>query len=678
MARDITVTLQDGSTHIYKGAPDDITPDAVSARAQRDFGQPVAHLDGGRAAPPADTSQPSAVDQIIASPPGRLLHDVLAPLGSLAVKGPDAMVKIADMALPANHQIPTISDSLGSAYQGALARNRNTPGYTAARALADKASANGPMSQLTAPFNSALAGTAGGILGGSLDSANAASDAQEAAQNNFQSQHPIQSFLGQTMGGLLLAPKLPAPLPAGTAAQTADEAALSYIKGLGADPAKLQAAAASANGKPLTSAEAIGKPAEYGLGALARRDGSTADALAGEMAMRQTQAPDRILDDFASASGVDPRLAKGDIDGYVSAGRQTVKPMFEQALSSDKGVWNTDLARLANRPAVKGAMDDVYTDLLNSDINPEGLGFTGKDPETGRFIQQPRPTAEAWDMVKKRLGMNVERDPFGKIIPDSVSPGNYHLNNANRDLTSALRDAIPGYGDALDASGDYLSMQRAFDDGQNFIMNSKVTAQQVKDHIASLSPSEQQSFKGGIANKLFNLQQNGRLPAKIADAPSVQEKLSAALGQQNADKFISNLQVEKNMANFARTQTPGAGSHTAVWNEAMSQQDNPFNVSPDILNAATTSIQHGPIAGATQYVLNKGKDALSTWATRGMPVPVRDAAGQLLIAPPADLSNALLTRGANIQPTRLLGRIQAPATLPYGLLGSALANSRPQ
>lgn len=51
MPRDITVTLKDGSTHVYKGAPDDITPDAVTARASKDFGQAVDHLDGGRAAP---------------------------------------------------------------------------------------------------------------------------------------------------------------------------------------------------------------------------------------------------------------------------------------------------------------------------------------------------------------------------------------------------------------------------------------------------------------------------------------------------------------------------------------------------------------------------------------------------------------------------------------------------
>ena len=49
MPRDITVTFDDGSTHVYQNAPDNLTPDVVSARAQQDFGKAVKALDGGRA-----------------------------------------------------------------------------------------------------------------------------------------------------------------------------------------------------------------------------------------------------------------------------------------------------------------------------------------------------------------------------------------------------------------------------------------------------------------------------------------------------------------------------------------------------------------------------------------------------------------------------------------------------
>ena len=53
MPRRITVTFEDGSTHVYEGAPDDITPEEVTARAEQDFGLVVSSLDGGRGQSPA-------------------------------------------------------------------------------------------------------------------------------------------------------------------------------------------------------------------------------------------------------------------------------------------------------------------------------------------------------------------------------------------------------------------------------------------------------------------------------------------------------------------------------------------------------------------------------------------------------------------------------------------------
>ena len=53
MPRKVTVTFNDGSIHVYENAPDDITPEEVTARAEQEFGLPVSALDGGReGAPP--------------------------------------------------------------------------------------------------------------------------------------------------------------------------------------------------------------------------------------------------------------------------------------------------------------------------------------------------------------------------------------------------------------------------------------------------------------------------------------------------------------------------------------------------------------------------------------------------------------------------------------------------
>ena len=89
MARNITVTFADGTTHVYQNAPDDLTPDMVSARAQKDFGKAVTALDGGRAALP--TTAPSAegmptsrraatmTEQVLGTPLARAALGVATP-----------------------------------------------------------------------------------------------------------------------------------------------------------------------------------------------------------------------------------------------------------------------------------------------------------------------------------------------------------------------------------------------------------------------------------------------------------------------------------------------------------------------------------------------------------------------------------------------------------------------
>lgn len=52
MARNITVTFDDGTSHVYQNAPDNLTPEQVTARAQQDFGKTVTALDGGKGAAP--------------------------------------------------------------------------------------------------------------------------------------------------------------------------------------------------------------------------------------------------------------------------------------------------------------------------------------------------------------------------------------------------------------------------------------------------------------------------------------------------------------------------------------------------------------------------------------------------------------------------------------------------
>lgn len=64
MPRNITVTFDDGSKHVYRNAPDNLTPDQVTARAQKDFRKTVKALDGGRPAAPAKKSSGPVVSPL--------------------------------------------------------------------------------------------------------------------------------------------------------------------------------------------------------------------------------------------------------------------------------------------------------------------------------------------------------------------------------------------------------------------------------------------------------------------------------------------------------------------------------------------------------------------------------------------------------------------------------------
>lgn len=52
MARNITVTFDDGSNHVFQNAPDDITPGAVQQRAESQFNKKVSGIDGGKQSTP--------------------------------------------------------------------------------------------------------------------------------------------------------------------------------------------------------------------------------------------------------------------------------------------------------------------------------------------------------------------------------------------------------------------------------------------------------------------------------------------------------------------------------------------------------------------------------------------------------------------------------------------------
>ena len=110
MPRDITVTFDDGSTHVYRGAPDNITPDQVSARAAQDFGKAVTSLDGGR--------KPTLVDGV-KQQAANAVGGAIRGAGSIGATILYPVDKITDMVMGDREQ------GLGSLVTGKAPESRN-------------------------------------------------------------------------------------------------------------------------------------------------------------------------------------------------------------------------------------------------------------------------------------------------------------------------------------------------------------------------------------------------------------------------------------------------------------------------------------------------------------------------------------------------------------------------
>lgn len=655
--------------------------------------------------------QPSMLDRAVASPVGRFAHDVIIDPLQRILAGPANFGAALGNAIPGqshnlagevvmggNLPVPSsISDpsvfGVEQPYQASLARNRNTPGYAAARSQADALQAkrgSGFQDQMITPLLPTIAGAAGAP--GGFDSMNANADAQASAQRAYAEANPVKSFGAGLLGGALAGPAGPsrsiATAPAFSAMGGAPvDAAAAYIQRLGADPVQLRAALPAIGGKPITSAEVIGKPAEVALGALARREGSTADALSGQMATRSAAAPRRILDDYAAASGIHPDAARGDIEAFVEANQKAAGPLYEQAYKANPNVASPMLDRILETPAGKKALASAREQMQNdmSLMGTPDADLMSQAAEGGT----PLPARGAASGMKLRVYDYVKRS-LNDQTSAAYRAGNKNEGNTIRDLNKSLVKALDQadvtgiagpnsrkpegglYAQARAKAGEYLSAQNQFETAQQHILDDKFPAKDMADYVAKLGAADRQAYMGGVANRLFALQQAGKLKAAVFRAPIVQSKLASLMGPDRARSFIQNMATEQKMAEFARLRAPGAGSPTAEYTAAMKDQDGASGLAMDAIGVAHDTARHGLVPAIGNLVMNKGRDLAASYVTRGMAIPVRDEAGRLLMLPPDQLASYLqglpkLPR----QPPLQLPALPQNNTLPYGLIGSA-------
>jgi hypothetical protein len=408
-----------------------------------------------------------------------------------------------------------------------------------------------------------------------------------------------------------------------------------------------EALIAKASPRPVIAAEAIGKPGQVALGALARRHGQTGDALSAAIGERRVTRGPRMQEDFAKAIGISPDAAAGDIQSLVEAGRKQAAPLYDQAYAQPAPM-TPELKELLGRPSVKKAMGTAARLLEDAGENPKdhGLVVTGAN-EAGLPIVEAsdQPTMKALDYVKRGLDDQIQsiRDPLtGKF-------SNPEMGRSLSTLSSHLKGALrvnPDYAAATDTASDYLSAHQAFVDGGKYTFGPQFTESQVESHLAKMAPAEREAFKGGIANKLFDLSQNNRLDPKVLSTPRVQAKLATALGPEQARALIASAEDEGAMLAFERRYGPAANSITAEMGDAMAQQDG-AGVPEQMAGDFVGNLHRGPTGAFSSMLANQLKNVEAMARTGGLSVGARDEAGRLLMLPPEQLAAYLKAREAS-------------------------------
>lgn len=81
MPKNVTVTFDDGTTHVYQNTPDTVTPSEVEQRASQEFGKKVVNIDGGRQPeppppPPAPMGRVESAANLVAGAPERMATSI--------------------------------------------------------------------------------------------------------------------------------------------------------------------------------------------------------------------------------------------------------------------------------------------------------------------------------------------------------------------------------------------------------------------------------------------------------------------------------------------------------------------------------------------------------------------------------------------------------------------------
>lgn len=549
MPRNITVTFDDGSTHVYQNAPDNLTPQQVTARAQKDFGKQVKALDGGRKAAPA-TQKPGQ--------PSYGLADLLTY--KLTGHVSDKAVPLAQAGISALQ-----GQDFGKAYQAAQRqRDIQREQYQQEHPVADWASlplnlmAGGAKSVGNKFVDLVKAGAQyGGLYGVGEARGTAGEQAKQIAASTLGGAvtTPIVGKIAGAVGSSV-AEKMARRRTGLTGPQAkADQIVVQKLTEQGMTPrqAAQKVAEAQSRGVPLTLGD-TGEEVRGVVAALSRKPGASRQTVRGMVEPRQLAQGERIQTAIQGELGPTTGVAT-ESQRLAESAAATAKPLYEQAYSAQ--LPDDDILRnLSQIPAIKQALNEGRQIHGEEAMLANAIGETGPPPLPNSGFD-----VRTLDYAKRALDRRIEAAYSGDSAAKMQLP---NLKAARAALLKRLDEVVPEYGRARAAFRGPMEMTEALQTGQSLVNKS---GDEIAAATKDMTPAELDQFRLGFRSALSDLIESrvdgaDKVKALIG-APKKRKALEAVFGGKDGlDNFIKTLEAET-----AAAKTYGAaytGSPTAA------------------------------------------------------------------------------------------------------------------
>lgn len=255
--------------------------------------------------------------------------------------------------------------------------------------------------------------------------------------------------------------------------------------------------------------------------------------------------------------------------------------------------------------------------------NPEDYYGEGGPAPQFEPAYQTAPTARGWDLARRALNANIERDQFDRPITTGPnSAGNLAAMQVAKDLRRALAGdearpgAIPHLNEPLEASSDYLAVESALKGMKGRLLNSTVNDFNTQWARAK-TDAEKTAARAAIATDVLELFEKGQLKAGRFSVPGVQQKLDLAFGPKGAREFVKDIEVEAEMARRGNRMVSdtGSGSFSHLASDARNAADG-GGAMDDLMDAGMSAVtgNAGGVLGAAKRAFSRSRDYLDTAA----------------------------------------------------------------